>query len=215
MKTTFRLRLLLLSIPFSLTVLPVLSQTKAQVFDGQTPITWLGLDFTQAKFIGAAADYGKADEVNNERITHFFTRSWNYLFMDQPKKFDVAKAVHRATVQYRIEVTQKVDDTIKKEFFTKDPARFKTLTEQNIGDLVKNYDYQGNTGIGMLFFVDGISKSTSQEGVWVTFVDMQSKTVLYTTYMVGKSGGMGFRNNWADATYKILQAFYTDPGWAK
>jgi len=215
MKTTFRLRQLLLSIPFSLTVLPALSQTKAQVFDGQTPITWLGLDFTQAKFIGAPVDYGKADEVNNERISHFFTRSWNYLFMDQPKKFDVARAVHRATVEYRIEVTQKVDDTIKKDFFTKDPAQFKTLTEQNIGDLVKNYDYQGNTGIGMLFFVDGIRKSNSQEGVWVTFVDMKSKTVLYTTYMVGKSGGMGFRNNWADATYKILQAFYTDPGWAK
>ena len=80
MKTTFRLRQLLLSIPFSLTVLPALSQTKAQVFDGQTPITWLGLDFTQAKFIGAPVDYGKADEVNNERISHFFTRSWNYLW---------------------------------------------------------------------------------------------------------------------------------------
>jgi hypothetical protein len=215
MKTNFGLRLLILSIPFSLMVLPVLSQSKAQVFDGQTPIFWLGLDFTQAKFIGEPIDYGKAEEVNNERISHFYTRSWNYLFMDQPKKFDVAKAVHRATVQYRIEVTQKVDDTIKKDFFTKDAARFKTLTEQNIGDLVKNYDYQGNSGIGMLFFVDGVSKANSQEGVWVTFVDMKSKTLLYTTYVIGKSGGMGFRNNWADAVYKILQSFYSDPGWAK
>jgi len=215
MKTTFGLRLLILSIPFSLTVLPVLSQTKAQVFDGQTPISWLGLDYTQAKFIGVPDDYGKPGEVTNERISHFYTRSWNYLFMDQPKKFDVAKTVHRASVDYRIEVTQKLNDTIKKDFFTKDPALFKKLDDQRIGDLVKNYDYQGNTGIGMLFFVDGINKSTSQEGVWITFVDMKSKTLLYTTYVIGKSGGMGFRNNWADATYQILLLYTGDPAWKK
>jgi hypothetical protein len=70
--------------------------------------------------------------------------------------------------------------------------------------LVKNYDFQDNTGIGMLFFIEGMSKETGTEGAWVTFVDMKSNTVLFTTYLTGKTGGTGFRNNLADATYKML-----------
>jgi len=215
MKTTHSLRQLLTLLPFLLLIKFVEAQTKADVFDGKTPITWLGLDYTQARFIGVPNDYGKPGEVTNERISDFYTRSWNYLFFDQPRKFDAARAAHRASVISKIEVTQKVDDTIKKDYFTKDSALFKTLTEEKISDLVKKYDYQGNTGIGMLFFVEGISKSNSQEGVWVTFVDMKSKTLLYTTYLIGKSGGMGFRNNWADATFKIIVSFANDPVWKK
>jgi hypothetical protein len=215
MKTNHSLKPLLLLLPLLLLKQSLLAQTKADVFDEKTPITWLGLDYSQAMFLGAPNEYGKAAELTNEQISHNYSRSWNYLFMEQPKKFNVAKAVHRASVGYKIEVTQKVDDSTKKNYFTTDPALFNTLTEQKIGDLVKNYDYQGNTGIGMLFFVDGISISNSQEGAWVTFVDMKSKTLLYTTYVIGQSGGMGFRNNWANATYKILLSFAADPVWKK
>ena len=215
MKTNHFLKPLLLLLPLLLLKQSLLAQTKADVFDGKAPITWLGLDYTQARFIGVPNDYGKPGEVTNERISDFYTRSWNYLFFDQPRKFDAARAAHRASVISKIEVTQKVDDTIKKDYFTKDTTLFKTLTEQKISDLVKNYDYQGNTGIGMLFFVEGISKSSSQEGVWVTFVDMKSKTVLYTTYVIGQSGGMGFRNNWADANFKIIVSFANNPVWKK
>jgi len=67
----------------------------------------------------------------------------------------------------------------------------------------------------MLFFIEGMDKETKTEGAWVTFVDMNSKTVLYTSYLTGKTGGVGFRNNWADATYKILRQVETDKNWAK
>jgi len=105
MKTTHSLRQLLTLLPFLLLIKFVEAQTKADVFDGKTPITWLGLDYTQARFIGVPNDYGKPGEVTNERISDFYTRSWNYLFFDQPRKFDAARAAHRASVISKIEVT--------------------------------------------------------------------------------------------------------------
>jgi hypothetical protein len=45
---------------------------------------------------------------------------------------------------------------------------------------------------------------------------MQKKTVLFTTYLTSKIGGMGMRNNWADATYKMLKAIESNyDKWAK
>lgn len=155
-------------------------------------------------------------EASTSEMVQTYIPAWNYLFMIQQKKFNVAKAVHRATVGYALSVTEKVNRGITKDFIDTNPADFNTLTEQNISDLVKNYDFQGNTGIGMLFFIEGMSKETETEGAWVTFVDMKTNTLLFTKYLTDKTAGMGFRNNWADATFKMLLQIGADyDQWAK
>lgn len=187
---------------------PLFAQTKANVFDEKTPITWLGIDFSQVQFIGSpmkglASNKGM---VTNDEFRDVFTVEWNQLFIDEMKKYDVAKAVHRPAVKYAIDVTMKTNKQLtKKEFFTNDPSKFKIINESNIADLVKKYDFQNNDGIGMMFFVEGMSKGQSSVGVWVTFVDMKSKNVLFTTYETEKPGGFGFRNYWAKPFYTIIK----------
>jgi hypothetical protein len=193
----------------------ILAQSKADIFDGKTPITWLGLDYTQAKYIMSTPSEGDKTDATNTGTIKSYISAWNYIFMTEPQKFNVARATHRTFVDNAISVTGKANDAINRDLVSKNHADFKTLTEQSIADLVKNYDYQGKTGIGMLFFIDGMDKDTKTEGAWVTFVDMNSKTLLYTTYLTGKTGGMGFRNNWADATFRILKQFETDKNWTK
>jgi hypothetical protein len=216
MKTIARLGFLF---PLLFTVLNtrlVFGQTKADVFDEKTPIAWLGLDYSQVKFIGAPTDYeSKSDSLTSEKIIHTYMPAWNGLFTMQQKKFDVAKAIHRSQVNYMVDLTEKQNRQIKRELFTKDSLTFKTLDEQKISDLVKNYDFGGNTGIGMLFFIEGISKAKEKEGAWITFVDMGSKTLIYTSYQVGKTGGMGFRNTWINPAYWMLKQFGEDPQWKK
>ena len=194
----------------------ILAQSKADIFDGKTPITWLGLDYTQAKYIIApASEEGSKTDATSTGAIKSYISAWNYIFLTEPQKFNVARATHRTYVDNAISVTGKANDAINRDLVSKNHADFKTLTEQNIADLVKNYDYQGKTGIGMLFFIEGMDKDTNTEGAWVTFVDMNSKTLLYTTYLTGKTGGMGFRNHWADATFRILKAFEADKNWTK
>ena len=181
------------------------AQTKANIFDGSTEITWLGLDFSQTKFIGAASNFGDAGEVTNESFKNKYAQGWNHLFIDEMKKYDVAAAVHRTGVKYAIDVTEKANSNLKKDFFSNNPGDYKSIDEAKINAAVKGYDFQGNTGIGMIYFVEGMSKGQKAAGAWVTFVDMKSHTVLFTKYMEGKSGGFGFKNYWAAAFLDILK----------
>jgi len=41
--------------------------------------------------------------------------------------------------------------------------------------------------------------------MWVTFVDMNKKTVLFTKRLTEKSGGFGFRNYWAKTFNNALK----------
>jgi hypothetical protein len=149
--------------------------------------------------------------VGNDEFRDSFTPQWNQIFLEKPKQFDIAKAIHRSSVKYAIDVATKANATLtKKDFFSNNPGDFKTLTEQNISDVVKNYNFQGNTGIGLIFFVEGMSKGVAQEGVWITFVDMGSKTVLFTTYEAEKPGGSGFLNYWATPMRTIVKKMESD-----
>jgi len=173
-------------------------------------ITWLGLDFSQAKFIGPASQFKDAGEITNEEFRDKYTVSWNQLFIDEQKKFNVAEAVHRPSVKYALDVTQKANGNIKKDFFGSSPNDFKTIDDKKIGDLVSKYDFQGKTGTGLLFFVEGMSKGLGEAGAWVTLVDMKTKKVISTTYKTGKAGGFGFRNYWAKSWFNILKESKSD-----
>ncbi len=195
-----------LLLPLFVSVCCVQAQTKADVFDEKNEITWLGLDFTQVKFIGSAAQWGDAGEINNEQLQEKYFPSWNQLFINEPKKFDVAGAVNRSEVGYAPEITEKANKAVKgKNFFSENMDDYSLLTEEKIVALVKKYDFSGKSGIGLLFFVEGMSKAKEEASMWVTFVDMKSKKVLYTVRQTGKSGGFGFRNYWAKPFALVLK----------
>ena len=182
------------------------AQSKSDIINSANEITWLGLDFSQTKFIGTAYQFKDAGEITNEEFVEKYAPGWNQVFIDEAKKYDVAEAVDRPKVKYATEVTDKVNTVIKgKEFFSDNPDDYKKLTEEKVAGLVKKYDFKDNTGIGLVFIVDGMSKSKEEAGAWVTFVDMKTKKVLHTYYSTGKAGGIGFRNYWAASFLKILK----------
>lgn len=194
------------------------AQTKADIFDKNVPVTWLGVDYSLATHIGTPTNSSfafnawtvvkKTDNgiVTKDEFRDSYTLQWNQLFIDEQKKYDVAKAINRSSVKYAIDVCINANKKLtKKEFFSNDPADFHKKTEADIAEAVKNYDFQKNEGIGMMFFVEGMNKGTAEEGVWVTFVDMKAKTVLLTKYVVSKAQGSGFRNYWAKPLYVALK----------
>lgn len=205
-KTAIKLSLLIVLLTAFLK--PVSAQTKAEVFDKKTPITWLGLDFSQMKFIGSEAAY-KGEVINAEFVGKYIP-AWANFFIIEPKKYNPAKAVHRDTVHFAMNVTEKVNNSLTKTFFDSNPGDFKVLTEKDIDALVKNYDFMGNKGIGMLLIVEGMDKGRKEAGAWITFVNMNDKTVLYTVFRTGRSFGFGFKNYWAHPWYEILKDFGKD-----
>ncbi|WP_426669426.1 hypothetical protein ACPPVU_24830 [Mucilaginibacter sp. McL0603] len=204
MKPITNLKWLLAIIFIAVNTQNLMAQSRADIFNEKVPVTWLGVDYSQTKFIGSATS--KDVVISNDEFRDTYVNSWNYLFLNEQKKYDVAKALHRESVKYAIDVTLQANkQLIKKDFYSNNPSDFKLLNEAAISDLVKNYDFQKNDGIGMMFFAEGMSKGMGSMGIWVTFVDMKSKKVLYTVYETGKPGGFGFRNYWAKPLYTTLK----------
>lgn len=192
------------------------AQSKADVFDANKEITWLGLDFSQLKFIGDAAQWKDAGEVTNSQMRDKYFPGWNALFINEKDRYKVADAVNRTEVNYAIDVTEKSNNSLKGNFFESDGNLYQTLTEDKVSSLVKKYDFKGNKGIGMLFFVEGMSKGKESASMWVTFVDMNTKTILFTKRVEGKTGGFGFRNYWAKSFINVLKEIKSDwRSWSK
>ncbi len=186
------------------------AQTSSDVYGGSSDITWLGMDFTQVKFIGTATQFKDAGEISNSDFRDKYIPAWNQLFVNEPKKYNVAEATRRTEVKYAVDITDKVNSKIKKDFFSTSTDEYRTLNESKIADLVKNYDFGGKTGIGLIFFIDGMSKGKDEVSGWPTFVNMKTKKVLLTSNQTGKPGGFGFRNFWAKGFLEILKDVKAD-----
>ena len=195
---------LLLLVLLAITSFNGYGQTKSDIF-GTAPITWLGLDFTQLKFIGDAAQFKDAGTVTSKDMRSKYFTAWNDLIVKEPKKYAVADAVHRDNVTYATEVTQNANDNSAAEYFTQKEDDYQRLNEDAINKLVTGYNFKGKTGIGLLFFVEGMSKDKAEASMWVTFVDMGTKKMLLTQRMTGSAGGFGFRNYWAKTFSNVLQ----------
>ncbi len=218
MKPITKLKWLIALLFITVNAQSLLAQTKADIFDKNIPVTWLGVDYSLTTFIGTPINSGvafspwtvvkKTDQgiVTKDEFRDSFTVQWNQLFIDEEKKYNVAKAIDRSSVNYAIDVCVNANKKLtQKEFFSNNPGDFHTKTEADIATAVKNYDFGKNEGIGMMFFVEGMDKGTTQEGIWVTFVDMKSKTVLLTKYVSSGGQGSGFRNYWAKPLYVALK----------
>lgn len=188
----------------------VFAQKKEDVFNADVPVTWLGLDFSQLKFIGDATQWQDAGEITNSQMRDKYFPSWNSLFVTEKDRYKVADAIRRTEVKYAIDVTEKANNSLKGNFFESDANKFQLLDEQKVASLVKKYDFKGNSGVGMMFFVEGMSKGRETASMWVTFVDMKSKTVLFTQRVESKAGGFGFRNYWANTFRTALKEIKSD-----
>ena len=60
-----KLTLLIAAIVFAFNVN---AQTKEDITNGNTELTWLGLDFSQVHFIGAATQWKDAGEISDDEM---------------------------------------------------------------------------------------------------------------------------------------------------
>ncbi|MEO6316907.1 MAG: hypothetical protein ABIU63_11595 [Chitinophagaceae bacterium] len=176
------------------------SQTLKEFFSSsETKALYLGLDFTQARLI----DDATANEMD---IRDRQYNGINDLVVSETKKFDLNKAFHKSNIDHDLGFVArrntKADAEKIKSTNTSDFHRFK---DNDISSLVKGFDFGDKTGLGILFVVEAMSKSAKAAAIWVTFIDMKAKKVLYTERMEEKTGmSFGFRNYWATSVKKLI-----------
>lgn len=178
------------------------SQTLKDVFNNsESPIVYLGVDFSKAKLMTA----GNPDEIRNRLYT-----SINYLIITEPKKYDLAGAFHKGVVNNDISVTNAKNEKANiNDILSSNSADFNRLKESDISAMVKELDLKGKEGVGLLFVMEAMRKidKKADASIWVTFIDMKTKKVLYTERTENKvSGGIGFRNYWASSIKNLIES---------
>jgi hypothetical protein len=178
------------------------AQTLKDFFSSSgTNALYLGIDFTKNKVIDDAT-------VNTSDIRDRQYNGLNDLVVTEGKKFDLKAAFHRSsTVDHDLGLVNDHNAKVNADqIISTNTADFHRLKEEDISDLVKGYDFKGKKGLGILFVSEAMSKSDKAIAIWVTFIDMDRKKVLFADRVEGKVGmGFGFRNFWATGIKNVLE----------
>ncbi|HEY0742516.1 MAG TPA: hypothetical protein VGD40_13670 [Chryseosolibacter sp.] len=186
---------------FSFLVLSVatFAQEMKDIFERDTKITWLGLDLTAAKLIGDRERFGSTSDVMH------LMESWNDIMIKERDKFNVRSAIQKDAINEAFDVTKEHNASLDiSEIFSNDDKDHMRLRQSDVEAIVADYDFKGNSGIGVMFNVESFSKKQDEALVWITFVNMDTKEVFFTERLSGQPGGAGLRNYWANAVYDII-----------
>lgn len=178
------------------------AQTAKDVFTNtDTPIFYLGIDFTKARLIDDAG--ANEIDIRNRLYTEI-----NQVIVNEPKKYDIKGAFHKAYVDHDLGlVNTRNEKTNAADIKSSNTGDFHRFKESDIISLVRGFDFGDKKGVGLLFVVEAMSKSEKAAAIWVTLVDMKSKKVLMTDRMESKvSMAFGFRNYWASPFKNLLDA---------
>jgi hypothetical protein len=177
------------------------AQTVNDIFEPNTTITWLGLDMTGAIFIGDREKWGSQSDIQNT------IKSWNELFYREKDKFNVTAMLKKKTpVVFKLEITQNHNAELDiSNILSEKSADHIHLRKDGVEQIAAAYNYEGLTGIGLMFNVESFNKTNNEGSLWVTFVNMATGEVLLTERMTAAPRGAGVRNYWAGAVFEIME----------
>jgi hypothetical protein len=190
------------SIVFMLSILlalPIFGQDKADVFNPSTEITWLGLDFSGAKFIGDRERLGSESDIRH------LIDAINELMITEADKYNVAAAIQRKTVDNEIDITNEHNAELDVlAMISADGKDHIHLNPSQVEEIISSYDFKGKSGIGLMFNVESFNKLVEEGSFWITFVNMGSREVLFTERLTAPPSGFGMRNFWAGSVNGVL-----------
>lgn len=190
--------------------LPAFSQGLKEFFNNsEMPLVYLGIDFSKTRVINVP-------DANSFDIRNRLFGSINDVVVNEPKKYDIASALHKTNVSSNLTaVKAKIEKINAEDILSSNTSDFNRLTETDIAAVVKSLSIEKKSGIGLLFVMEGMKKvdKSGMASVWAVLVDMQTKKVLMCERFENKATGIGFRNYWASTikeTIKDMEGKYKD-----
>ncbi len=177
------------------------AQDRNDIFDPKVSVTWLGIDFSEAKFIGDRERFGSESDVRH------LIDAWNDLVIKEADKYNIAVAIDRKTLTNEINVTKEHNTELDVlAAFSDDKKDYVHLNKEDVLEIIASYDFKGLTGIGLMFNVESFSKLDVEGSAWITFINLGTKEVLLTERLTAPPGGAGMRNYWAASILKMIEA---------
>ena len=175
------------------------AQKAKPVFAPETPIVYLGIDFTETRVVNDAA--ATATDIKSR-----FFPGINQVVVNEVKKYDWEKALDKSNLSNDLSLVNAMNETIdESKIRSTNTADEKRLTEPDVKKVVSKYSFKGKEGVGLMMVMESLSKTAVEGSMYVTFIEMPSGKVIMTERMTGKAQGFGFRNYYAYTVYKVIQ----------
>lgn len=168
-------------------------------FTNKTQVVLLGLDFTQAKFIG------KDGFKNPDGLKSHGIKEWNRFFASEPGKYSLQDALGLKDKYYYNSINyflKRNDELVNTYRNITDEDH--TITEEEIAANVATYTTFEKEGLAVSFVVESFNKLTNEAIIYVTFINLPENEIIHIERMVGTPGGAGQANYWARAVYDVV-----------
>lgn len=168
-------------------------------------ITWFGLDFSNAKFLGSFTTFDDKGQKTGQQIRDEYFPGWNYLITKESEKYNFKIAYKKSLVSYDLEVVKQRNSAVNPdEIFSDKPEAKNHLKSEDIAKIIKEYKTD-KTGTGLVYIIDNFDKAGEEGVMWVTFFDMATKTVLLTERFADAPRGFGIKNYWARTILGVIE----------
>lgn len=157
-------------------------------------LTFFGVDFSQAKVFGA-------DETLSQFKSAF--TGINNLFLNEPKKYDTAKAFDAQVTNDLEPSFNLIDGITKADLFTLDEDY--SLSEQQIAGQLSTLNTGEAKGYGAVIIAGLLNKGGNKGTFNVVVFDIASKEIIMNKQFTERARGFGLRNFWAYPVYKTLE----------
>ena len=176
------------------------AQKAKPVFAPETPIVYLGIDFTETRVVNDAA------ATSADIKARFFPAINQVVVNEALKKYDWQKALDKSNLSNDLSLVNAMNEKIdESKIRSTNTADEKRLKEDDVKKVIAKYDFKGKEGVGLMLVMESLSKTAEEGSMYVTFIDMPSGKVIMTERMTGKAMGWGFRNYYAYTVYKVIQ----------
>ncbi len=189
------LSLLLINLIF---IIPANCQTLGDVLNPEMPSTWIGIDFSHARYSG---ETGKTSL--NEMKEYF--AAINALVLEESSKYNFSKIFRKSVIIKKTELTSKLNSEINSsELLSNSIVEINRIDKKDVEDIIKSYDTQDLHGTAIVVIMEDMSKTWEQASMWVVNFDPVTKTVITSSKLIGEATGLGFRNHWSSAIDQVL-----------
>lgn len=156
-------------------------------------LTFFGVDFSQAKVIGA-----------DETVAQFkdaFT-GINNLFLREPKKYNTEKAFNAKVTTDLTPSLNVIDGITKGNLYTQNENY--AVSDEQIAASIAKLNVGEAKGVGAIIVTGLINKGKNNETLHVVLFDIETRDVIFSKTYTEGGRGFGLRNFWAYPVYKVL-----------
>lgn len=180
-------------------------QTSSFFINPKTPVTWLGMDFSQVRLLDKDGNMKDGKNEQNEKFSSSYFGQWNDLITEEKKRYDIGGALRHTSIAYSIAHLNTKNDTIQVDrLYAKDKNSLNHLNSTVIQNIVNTYPSDIKTGYGLVFIVESLDRQKKETTTWVALIDMKTQQVLITERMHANVGGIGMRNYWARGFHNTI-----------